>query len=203
MDVFSFLASSYLEAPATLGLMGWPLVLCSIIAIAVCCERAVFTIKSYITKKSCYQKLAEHLQQHKAQPKAVRDEIVGVMLAELQHSYYSGVKLLRIIGTVSPILGLLGTILGIIAAFKVIAAHTGPVSPNLIADGLWEAMLTTAVGLLIALPTLLLAHLFRHLGEKQLNDFCLQLNKLSLSFELEKHAKDAPEAPSNVKKFAA
>jgi biopolymer transport protein ExbB len=100
-------------------------------------------------------------------------------------------------------LGLLGTILGIIVAFKVIAAHTGPVSPNMIADGLWEAMLTTAAGLFIALPCLLVAHIFRSLGEKQLGDFCLRLNKLSMSFEMEKSEKKPEMAGAKVEKLAA
>ena len=170
-----------------LGLMGWPLATCSVVALALCFERTVFSIKNRRLKEESYAKLSDYLTEHKSQPKPVRDEMVGIMLNELQRPYYNGIKGLRIIGTISPMLGLLGTILGIIAAFKVIAGQPGPVSPNMIAEGLWEAMLTTAAGLLIALPALLMAHLFRHLSERQLGDFCLRLNKLSMSFELEKN----------------
>ena len=169
-----------------LGLMGWPLAACSIITLMLCFERTVFAIKSKRHKEKNYQQFADYLTEHKAQPKQVRDELVGIMLNDLQHSYYSGIKGLRIIGTISPLLGLLGTILGIIAAFQVISTQAGPVSPNMIADGLWEAMLTTAVGLLIALPALLMAHFFRSVSERQLDDFCSRLNKLSMSLELER-----------------
>lgn len=168
-----------------LGLMGWPLAACSVIALALCLERTAFIVRSSLQKKKRYLHLSEYLTQLKEQPQSVRDNMVGIMLSKYQRPYYRGIKSLRIIGTVSPMLGLLGTILGIIAAFRAISMHTGPVSPNMIAHGLWEAMLTTAVGLLIALPALLMAHLFSQISELQLEDLCLQLNKLSMSFELQ------------------
>jgi biopolymer transport protein ExbB len=184
-----------------LGLMGWPLALCSVSALALCFERVVFCIKSFATKNRQYQKLADYLIEYKEQPKHIRDEMVDIMLNELQSPYYSGIKGLRIIGTISPMLGLLGTILGIISAFKVISVQVGPVSPSMIAEGLWEAMLTTAVGLLIALPALLIAHLFKSLSERQLGDFCLRLNKLSISFELEQNTKEHDIAKPNVERL--
>ena len=171
-----------------LGLMGWPLAACSIIALALCLERTVFFIKSRLRKEKNFSRLSDHLAQYKNQPKPVRDDVVGIMLDELSRPYYSGVKGLRVIGVISPMLGLLGTIFGVIAAFKAISVQAGPVSPSLIAGGLWEALLTTMVGLLIALPALLTAHLFRYLGDRQLGDFCLRLNKASAAFELEKDA---------------
>jgi len=186
-----------------LGLMGWPLAACSVVALALCFERAVFCIKIRMRKEESYATLSNYLTEHKNQPKSVRDEMVGIMLNELQRPYYSGIKGLRIIGTISPMLGLLGTILGIIAAFKVIAMQSGPVSPNMIAEGLWEAMLTTAAGLLIALPALLMVHLFRHISERQLGDFCLRLNKLSMSFELEKNAQKSLTKNLSVERLAA
>ena len=187
-----------------LGLMAWPLALCSVMALALCLERARFGIQSQRNKQQHYDALAEYLQAHRSQPKAVRDEMVGIMLSELQRPYYRGIKALRMIGTVSPMLGLLGTILGVIAAFKVISAHAGPVSPSLIADGLWEAMLTTAVGLVIALPALVMAHMFQHISERQLHDICLQLNKLSVSFEMEPQRTAAPLTTSQkVSRLAA
>ena len=169
-----------------LGLMGWPLAVCSVAALAFGLERVVFTVRSRLRKEATYRQLAEYLVAHREQPQPVRDGLVGIMLNELQGSYYRGIKSLRIIGTISPMLGLLGTILGVIAAFRAISMQVGPVSPGVIADGLWEAMLTTAVGLLIALPALLMAHFFRHFSERQLEDFCLRLNRLSMSFELDR-----------------
>lgn len=140
----------------------------------------MFLVKMRIQRQQSYAQLRDHLRRYQHQPLSIRDAVVSLSLQEMQASYYRGLKTLRIIGMISPMLGLLGTILGIIEAFKVIAAQTGPVAPHMIADGLWEAMLSTAVGLTIALPALLAAHCFRHVLEGQLQAFCLQLNKDSL-----------------------
>lgn len=169
-----------------MGLMAWPLAICSVMAVAVGLERLVFTVRAAAKTKTHYERLADYLRANKSQPKAVRDELVGLALNDFRRPYYSGIKLLRLIGMISPIIGLLGTILGIIAAFRVISVQTGPVSPALIADGLWEAMLTTAAGLMIALPALLMAHFFSAFSDRQLERFCLELNRLSLSFEMAK-----------------
>jgi biopolymer transport protein ExbB len=53
----------------------------------------------------------------------------------------------------SPLLGLLGTVLGMIAAFMQVQQAGGKVDPSLLAGGIWEAMLTTAMGLMVAIPT--------------------------------------------------
>lgn len=185
---------SFLTIPewfSQLGMMAWPLAACSFIALAIGLERLVFTLRTVLTAKSQYRTLAQHLINNRRQPKLIRDELSGLMLGEIRKPYFSGIKSLRMIGTISPILGLLGTILGIIAAFQVIAVQTGPVSPSMIADGLWEAMLTTAVGLVIALPALIMAHFFSAFSENQLSKYCLGLNRLSLSFEVE----DTNESP--------
>lgn len=186
-----------------LGIMGWPLACCSVLTIAIFMERTVFHFMSILKRGKTYKILSEHLTEHQFLAKETRDEMVGIMLMELHRSYFSGTRLLRIIGTISPILGLLGTILGIISAFKVIAIQTGPVSPSMIADGLWEAMLTTAAGLMIALPALLLSHLFHNLAERQLNDFCLRLNKLSMSFEIDATKPQIDIFRDNIERLSA
>lgn len=142
-----------------------------------------------MNKEKHYQRLSAYLTSYKQQPKKMRDEMLSILLDELKHSYYRGFKTLRIIGVLSPLIGLLGTVLGIISAFKIIALHTGPVSPSMIADGLWEAMLTTATGLTIALPALLIVNIFHYFNDRKINQYCLQLNKLSIAIELEKYEK--------------
>lgn len=59
---------------------------------------------------------------------------------------------LSAISHVSPLLGLLGTVTGIIAAFGVISRLGGQVDVTALAGGIWEAMLTTAAGLIVAIP---------------------------------------------------
>lgn len=69
---------------------------------------------------------------------------------EKMERYFQG---LSAISHVSPLLGLLGTVTGIIASFNVIAIMGGQVDVAALAGGIWEAMLTTAAGLTVAIPT--------------------------------------------------
>jgi biopolymer transport protein ExbB len=65
------------------------------------------------------------------------------------------------IAAISPMVGLLGTVLGMIQAFNVIAFQTGAVKPILLASGISKAMVTTATGLIIAIPAMIFYSFFR------------------------------------------
>ncbi len=67
---------------------------------------------------------------------------------------------LAIIGNITPLLGLLGTVVGMIRAFMKIQELGGRVDANVLAGGIWEALLTTAAGLSVAIPTLVAYHYF-------------------------------------------
>ncbi|MDX5367117.1 MAG: MotA/TolQ/ExbB proton channel family protein [Alphaproteobacteria bacterium] len=61
---------------------------------------------------------------------------------------------LEVIGNISPLLGLLGTVIGMINAFQSLEAAGTQVDPALLSGGIWVALLTTAVGLIVALPAI-------------------------------------------------
>ncbi len=61
---------------------------------------------------------------------------------------------LGIISQVAPLLGLLGTVTGMIEAFQRIQDLAGQVNPAILAGGIWEALITTAVGMTVAIPAL-------------------------------------------------
>lgn len=65
------------------------------------------------------------------------------------------------ISTIAPLLGLLGTVLGMIQAFSVIAVQSTGVKPILLAAGVSKAMITTAAGLIVAIPVMLFYSYFR------------------------------------------
>jgi len=69
---------------------------------------------------------------------------------------------LNTVGNVSPLLGLLGTIVGMIIAFESIAA-SGTGDPRVVAGGISQALITTATGLIIAVPSIIF---YRYLGHK-------------------------------------
>lgn len=168
-----------------LGLMAWPLAICSIIAAAIAIERLLYFLRTATDDDANYHKMARFLDDNSHQPKALRDELIASRLLDLQDSYTSGLNWLRTIGSISPMIGLLGTVLGIIKAFKTISVQTGAVSPNLIADGLWEAMLTTAVGLCIAIPAILIGQLLAGIAEKRIAKLSHRLDNKSLAMALE------------------
>lgn len=68
----------------------------------------------------------------------------------------SGFRALDAIAQISPLIGLFGTVLGMIQAFQKLQEAGNSVDPSLLAGGIWVALLTTAVGLAVAMPTSLL-----------------------------------------------
>jgi biopolymer transport protein ExbB len=74
----------------------------------------------------------------------------------------AGLRVLELISTIAPLLGLLGTVLGMIAAFQALQESGSRADPAILAGGIWEALLTTAAGMAVAIPasiTLDLSHL--------------------------------------------
>lgn len=59
---------------------------------------------------------------------------------------------LEVIASLSPLLGLMGTVLGMIVAFQQMEAAGNSVNPSVLSGGIWQALLTTAVGLAVAIP---------------------------------------------------
>jgi len=82
----------------------------------------------------------------------VREEVLrlgGDMIEDLR----SYLRPLEVIASLAPLLGLFGTVLGMIEAFRQLEAAGNQVNPSVLSGGIWEALLTTAVGLAVAIPT--------------------------------------------------
>ncbi|MCF6450569.1 MotA/TolQ/ExbB proton channel family protein [Vibrio sp. MMG022] len=165
------------------GLMTWPLIICSALTVMIIAERLFQVFVSLgVGKRAIRQKLktldptnskdiealADNLSgkrpllyrgvamllAHHSFSKSLREDAAGIWLQEKRHQLHSGLRLLTLIGVISPLIGLLGTVLGLIDMFKGIASSTGNITPNDLADGLGLAMRTTAAGLIIALPAI-------------------------------------------------
>lgn len=65
----------------------------------------------------------------------------------------AGFRLLDVIAQLAPLMGLFGTVLGMISAFQALQQAGAQVDPSLLAGGIWVALMTTAVGLAVAMPT--------------------------------------------------
>lgn len=64
-----------------------------------------------------------------------------------------GLRLLDTVAQLAPLLGLFGTVLGMISAFRALQEAGSQVDPSILAGGIWVALLTTAAGLAVAMPT--------------------------------------------------
>ena len=83
---------------------------------------------------------------------AVRAELERLgraRLAELRSHF----RALELIASLAPLLGLFGTVLGMIDAFRALERSAGAVDPGALSGGIWTALLTTALGLGVAMPT--------------------------------------------------
>jgi biopolymer transport protein ExbB len=85
------------------------------------------------------------------------------------------VRGLGVIANLAPMLGFLGTVTGMIKAFQAIAA-AGVSNPSLVASGISEALLTTAAGLLVGIPSLALFHFFRSRADR----FVTEMEQIAL-----------------------
>ena len=75
---------------------------------------------------------------------------------------YRRTEVLNVIGAIAPMLGLTGTVLGMVEAFTTIAAKDGMARPQELAGGIGQALITTLLGLLVAIPTMVAFSYFRN-----------------------------------------
>ncbi len=80
-----------------------------------------------------------------------REEVLRAARAELRTAR-AGLRGLELVATIAPLLGLFGTVLGMIAAFQALQSAGSQADPALLAGGIWEALLTTAAGMAVAIP---------------------------------------------------
>ena len=75
-------------------------------------------------------------------------------LAEQAAKLFRRIEYLSVIGNIAPMVGLLGTVTGMLLAFKQVADTEGTAGAAQLADGIYQALVTTVVGLIIAIPAL-------------------------------------------------
>jgi len=197
---------------AQLGIMTWPLSIMSLLTLMLILERTLFLslnsrtksrgllaklrevelsngaviegfIRQYLQGRSTFSEGIEMLLLHRDFCKSLREETMNIWLQKKRHRYTCGLRVLTIIGVISPLVGLLGTVLGLIDMFKSLAMTQGGIEPALLADGLGLAMSTTAAGLLIALPAITGAQLLNMWADSRLATIENGLNHCNLLLE--------------------
>ena len=165
----------------------WPILLESILALWVIIERVIFTFiilprrrkallelieNAEITDNDKIPETGDSIQNIKRSIRKAHEEgSLNVSLLSLHAERLIGeaerrLSILHIVAQSAPLLGLLGTVTGMIRAFIRIEALGGQVNPSDLAGGIWEALITTATGLIVAIPALIAYIAFSRVAEK-------------------------------------
>jgi len=163
---------------------GWlmiPIGLCSLIAVGFFIERLIVLRKAKINLNAFLLKIRQHINKQdfdnalrlcsttpgpisKVLEKGIRlrgqsrEEIKDAIESAGRTEIYQlerGLGALATIAGVAPLLGFLGTVTGMIQAFMRIQELSGNVNATVLAGGIWEALITTAAGLIVGIPALL------------------------------------------------
>lgn len=160
------------------GVLMWPIILCSVIALTVFIEKLIHLHRARIDTGKFMHSVRETLLMDGV-PAAIAlceetpGPIAAVIKAALEHDGESkdemkeaveeislhevprlgkNLIILSTVAHISPLIGLLGTVSGMIRAFMKIQEKSGLVNPGDLAQGIWVALITTAAGLVVAIP---------------------------------------------------
>ena len=124
--------------------------------------------------------LKETSQGYNAMLKAMEDTVEA-----LNASISRRIEHLNVIGNIAPMLGLLGTVIGMLRCFNEISQVTGAVEPQQLAGGIFEALITTCMGLIVAIPTIYFYALFRNRIDELTASTALKAEELMHAFKQE------------------
>ena len=113
----------------------------------------------------------------KAFEKASNQQEIEQIGMQYTDSLQNGFLILSLVITIAPLLGLLGTVIGMIDAFQVMASLGDAVNVASLASGIWKALMTTASGLSVAISALLILNILQFLLDKHINKLNYILKK--------------------------
>jgi biopolymer transport protein ExbB len=97
--------------------------------------------------------------------------------------YARRIEHLNVIGNISPMMGLLGTVIGMLRCFNEISQVSGSIDPKLLAAGIFEALVTTCLGLIVAIPTLYFYAIFRNRLDELAGEASVAAEQIIASFK--------------------
>lgn len=190
------------------GWVMYPILACSIVALAVAVERVIYFLRIRSNDQKLFEEVLNRLKQGRieegvafcSQDKSPIARAMTVCLrnfhkgpakiekaiehegSEILSNMEKYLRTLAAIAQVAPLLGLLGTVTGMVRAFRVIEDLGGKVNAIALAGGIWEALLTTVFGLIVAIPCLLVYFYFEGRVddyEKRIHGFAHEIIDLS------------------------
>lgn len=184
------------------GVMMWPLILCSVVSLGVVGERFWALQTQRVLPRHLLSRVWKLFQDNKLDPGQMRQirhsSPLGAVLAaglanyrhgrdimkesieevgrQVAHDLERHLNTLGTIAAVSPLVGLLGTVLGIIKVFSTLSASGDVHNAATLARGISEALICTASGLVVAIPTLM----FHRYFEGRVDELTLRLEEEAL-----------------------
>jgi biopolymer transport protein ExbB len=185
------------------GFIMLPIALCSLIAVAIIIERGLSLRRHRVLDARVLRLVLEYRGEEHAQPGIVTcqrsrgafarviEEVIRVRHLDHAQAIESmhavgrtqvsrlerGLTLLEIVAAVSPLLGLLGTVLGMVTVFNAITSE-GLGNPQVLSEGISKALITTVAGLCVAIPALA----FHSLFVKRVDDLAAEMQDRATSF---------------------
>lgn len=170
------------------GFLMYPLILCSVVSIALILEKSILLMKLRI-KNSTYTEILDLAEKRNfdgikkftirkngdKSPPAMRfisDILESIITTADEYKMLIGVVVIRyserihyldLIARISPMIGLTGTVMGLAKTFQAVSSSGVSADPVILAGGIWEAMITTITGLLVAIPALAASHILKNL----------------------------------------
>lgn len=186
------------------GPVMWPIFLCSVFALAIAIEKFWHLHKIILDTQGFLARILDKMKRHDTKEAlqicdSTSSPIANILKAGIlkydrpkpqiveaieDASLYEipriqkNLTALATIAHISPLLGLLGTVTGMVRCFQTIQAKATsfhPVSPGDLAGGIWEALLTTVAGLIVAIPTFVI---YNYLVSR-INHFILEMERAS------------------------
>ncbi|MBN1698192.1 MAG: MotA/TolQ/ExbB proton channel family protein [Spirochaetales bacterium] len=163
----------------------YPLLICSLMTLAIVIERAFVFFRSGIKRKDLpsipevfgsgkadvvrsslarnsapVRILVREIFLRRNEPEEAIERDISLLGDRLLNSLKNRLHLLALIGKIAPMIGLLGTVTGMVRAFQTIASVDAVPDASLLAGGIWEALITTVFGLIVGIPALIAYHLY-------------------------------------------
>ncbi len=208
------------------GVIMWPILLCSVLALAITFERLYYLRHSKVINKDFLADVRDLSSQGKfdlalklcdtstdvAMSKVIQAgllrsrygvlEIERAIEAAGSHEatlLQANLRGLGVLANITPMLGLLGTVMGMIKAFNVIS-ESGTGNPGLVATGISEALITTAAGLIVGIPVLAIYHSIRSKVDRLIYD--MEEESLRFVEDIQHYVKEKPKQKPGKKRKA-
>ena len=191
------------------GVVGGLIILLSCVALGLIIDYAVTIRKEKLAPPDQIVTLKRLIREHKikeaielaGEKPSFLSNILSAGLNEINLGYHAMIKAmedsaeamssglarkiehLNVIGNISPMMGLLGTVIGMLRCFNEIAQVTGAIEPKQLAGGIFEALVTTCMGLIVAIPALYFFAIFKNRVDEFTGEASLAAEELVASLK--------------------